>query len=219
MTDIHAGLGISQIQRLDEFVSLRHEIADRYHSELSSLPITIPFQALGMYSSFHLYPIRVNQSNPAGHNVKYMMRFVEMESLQICITFLFIDNHITKILGSSLATSPKLNYFIAVISFPIYTTLSISDQQHVVQHSFKGALYLIFLLIYARDLACVHLRQDSKSWRIVYERIPYQSTAYLSSLIDYHWNIREAMVGTGMISHVLFFLIKTQLLCGQLRFH
>ena len=57
MTDIQAVLGISQIQRLDEFVNLRHEIADRYYSELSSLPITMPHQALGMYSSFHLYPI------------------------------------------------------------------------------------------------------------------------------------------------------------------
>ena len=60
MTDIQAALGLSQMRRLDEFVSLRHEIAKRYVSELSPLPITIPHQAFRTYSSYHLYPIRVN---------------------------------------------------------------------------------------------------------------------------------------------------------------
>jgi dTDP-4-amino-4,6-dideoxygalactose transaminase len=59
MTDIQAALGLGQMQRLDEFVRRRHEIAERYDVELSSLPITTPHQATGTYSSYHLYPIRV----------------------------------------------------------------------------------------------------------------------------------------------------------------
>lgn len=59
MTDVQAALGLSQIQRLDEFVSRRHEIAEWYDAELSTLPITTPRQASGTYSSYHLYPIRV----------------------------------------------------------------------------------------------------------------------------------------------------------------
>lgn len=62
MTDIQAALGLSQMQRLDEFVSRRHEIAERYDAELRSLPITTPHQALGTYSSYHLYPIRVSEA-------------------------------------------------------------------------------------------------------------------------------------------------------------
>lgn len=60
MTDIQAALGLSQMQRLDEFVSRRHEIAERYDSELRSLPITTPHQASDTYSSYHLYPIRIS---------------------------------------------------------------------------------------------------------------------------------------------------------------
>ena len=61
MTDIQAALGLSQMQRLDEFVSLRHEIADRYDASLSLLPIITPYQKPGTYSSYHLYPIRVSE--------------------------------------------------------------------------------------------------------------------------------------------------------------
>ena len=62
MTDIQAALGLSQMQRLDEFVSRRHEIAERYDAELRSLSITTPHQASGTYSSYHLYPIRVSET-------------------------------------------------------------------------------------------------------------------------------------------------------------
>jgi UDP-4-amino-4,6-dideoxy-N-acetyl-beta-L-altrosamine transaminase len=62
MTDIQAALGLSQMQRLDEFVSRRHEIAERYDAELRSLRITTPHQASGTDSSYHLYPIRVSEA-------------------------------------------------------------------------------------------------------------------------------------------------------------
>ena len=61
MTDIQAALGWSQMQRLTEFVRYRHSIANRYDQELKSLPIITPYQANGTYSSYHLYPIRINE--------------------------------------------------------------------------------------------------------------------------------------------------------------
>ncbi len=59
MTDIHAALGLSQMRRLDEFVSKRHTIADRYEVLLSDLPLTRPWQHSDGYSAFHLYLIRL----------------------------------------------------------------------------------------------------------------------------------------------------------------
>jgi len=59
MTDIHAALGLSQMRRLDEFVSKRHAIADRYEVLLADLPLTRPWQHSDGYSAFHLYLIRL----------------------------------------------------------------------------------------------------------------------------------------------------------------
>ena len=60
MTDIAAALGVSQMQRIDEFVAKRHAIAERYDRLLSSLPVTMPAQHPDSYSSFHLYVMRLN---------------------------------------------------------------------------------------------------------------------------------------------------------------
>ena len=59
MTDIQAALGLSQMQRLDEFMTKRHAIAKRYEHLLSSLPVLTPWQHLDSYSSYHLYVIRL----------------------------------------------------------------------------------------------------------------------------------------------------------------
>ncbi|MGH8671325.1 MAG: UDP-4-amino-4,6-dideoxy-N-acetyl-beta-L-altrosamine transaminase, partial [Burkholderiales bacterium] len=42
MTDIQAALGSSQMRRLDEFVTRRHHLADRYDQALQHLPLTLP---------------------------------------------------------------------------------------------------------------------------------------------------------------------------------
>ncbi len=57
MTDVHAALGLSQLSRLDEIVSRRHEMAARYDDELTGLPITLPYQLPEARSALHLYPI------------------------------------------------------------------------------------------------------------------------------------------------------------------
>lgn len=59
MTDIHAALGLSQMQRLNEFVGKRHAIAKRYEEHLAELPVINPWQHSDSYSGFHLYVIRL----------------------------------------------------------------------------------------------------------------------------------------------------------------
>ena len=68
MTDLQAALGLSQMHRLDEFVTQRHAIAKRYDQVLSNLPVITPWQHADGYSAFHLYVIRlrlneINQSH------------------------------------------------------------------------------------------------------------------------------------------------------------
>ncbi len=57
LTDIQAALGLSQIQRLDQFVSRRQEIFDRYQKALQDLPLQCPITQT--QSSHHLYVVRL----------------------------------------------------------------------------------------------------------------------------------------------------------------
>ncbi len=63
MTDILAALGLSQMQRLDDFVTARHAIADRYEEWLDGLPIVRPYQQPDARSSYHLYVIRLKPAD------------------------------------------------------------------------------------------------------------------------------------------------------------
>jgi UDP-4-amino-4,6-dideoxy-N-acetyl-beta-L-altrosamine transaminase len=59
MTELQAALGLSQLQRLGEFVSRRKELAQRYDQLLADLPVTKPWQNPDCDSAWHLYVIRL----------------------------------------------------------------------------------------------------------------------------------------------------------------
>lgn len=61
ISDIHAALGLSQLCKLDRFVSKRREIADCYRTAYADNPwFTTPPERSYARSSYHLYPIRLS---------------------------------------------------------------------------------------------------------------------------------------------------------------
>lgn len=64
LTDFQSALGLSQLARLDEFVSERNKIAAEYSKKISQDWITKPSVLPGRTSSFHLYIVRVKESAP-----------------------------------------------------------------------------------------------------------------------------------------------------------
>lgn len=59
MTELQAALGYSQMERLDQFVARRHQLANRYDNLFVDLPVTTPWQHPDSYSGLHLYVIRL----------------------------------------------------------------------------------------------------------------------------------------------------------------
>jgi UDP-4-amino-4,6-dideoxy-N-acetyl-beta-L-altrosamine transaminase len=60
MTDIQAALGSSQINRIDKFITKRHQIAKFYDEAFAGNDfITTPYQTNVSYSSYHLYIIQL----------------------------------------------------------------------------------------------------------------------------------------------------------------
>lgn len=60
MTDIHAALGLSQLTKVDRFISRRNELADRYRDLLTELPVGLPPAAPdGALHGYHIFPVQV----------------------------------------------------------------------------------------------------------------------------------------------------------------
>lgn len=60
LTDVQAALGLSQLGKLDRFISRRNEIAERYREALADLPIELPPAApRGFVHGYHLFAVVV----------------------------------------------------------------------------------------------------------------------------------------------------------------
>lgn len=62
MTDIQAALGISQLNRREQYVERRNALARRYTERLRGLPLQLPLVRQENVSAFHLYVVRLEAS-------------------------------------------------------------------------------------------------------------------------------------------------------------
>ncbi|NTW68468.1 MAG: UDP-4-amino-4,6-dideoxy-N-acetyl-beta-L-altrosamine transaminase [Chlorobiaceae bacterium] len=134
MTDLQAALGLSQMQRLDEFVSRRHLIARRYDQLLPELPLVTPWQHADSYSSYHLYVIRLK----AGETKKTHKEFYKaLHAAGIGANVHYIPVYrqpYYEQMGFKAGYCPEAEqYYSEVISIPIYPGLTVAQQDHVVQ--------------------------------------------------------------------------------------
>ena len=126
MTDIQAALGLSQLQKLDTFVSKRQELAQTYDQALQNLcPQHVPDYTL---SSRHLYPVQVS-SNRQRHV------HTSLKTRGIAANLHYIPIHLHPYyqkLGFKRGDFPASEaYFERALTLPLYPDLT-GDQQDVV---------------------------------------------------------------------------------------
>lgn len=141
MTELQAALGVSQMQRLDEFVSKRHILAKRYDSLLADLPVVVPWQHQDSYSGLHLYVIRLSLDKI---QKTHKQVFEKLRELGIGVNLHYIPVHTQPYyqdLGFNTGDFPEAEkYYTEAISLPMFHKLSF-EQQDVVVESLKKALY------------------------------------------------------------------------------
>ncbi|MGI9343054.1 MAG: UDP-4-amino-4,6-dideoxy-N-acetyl-beta-L-altrosamine transaminase [Gammaproteobacteria bacterium] len=133
MTDVHAALGASQIARLDDYVTRRHELARRYDALLAELPLTTPHLDPNAYSSFHLYVIRLRRDEAARTHREV---FEALRDDGIGVNLHYIPVHrqpYMRALGLAFDDLAEADaYYEEAISLPLYPTLTEADQDRVV---------------------------------------------------------------------------------------
>ena len=133
MTDIQAALGISQMQRIDEFVTQRHRLAVRYDKALADLPIHLPFTHKNAYSSFHLYVIRLDTEI-----IKRNRReiFERLRNAGIGVNVHYIPVHTQpyyRQMGFRMGDFPASEvYYQEAMSLPLFPGLSKKQQDQIV---------------------------------------------------------------------------------------
>ena len=134
MTDIQAALGISQINRLDEFVIRRRILAKQYDEQLSGLPVIYPWQDTNGMSARHLYPILIDtrESETDRRSV-----FKQLQGNGIGVGVHYIPVHLQpyyRKFGFNLGDFPNAEwYYSKEISLPLYYDLSNEQQEFVVE--------------------------------------------------------------------------------------
>ena len=134
MTDIHAALGLSQLGRLDKFVSERHAIAERYGQLLSKSQIKLPQQDPQSRSAWHLYIVRVPESSG---DLNRDAAFENLRSGGVGVNLHYIPVYrqpYYERMGFQKKDYPNAeSYYSEAISLPIYPGLTVEEQKVVVR--------------------------------------------------------------------------------------
>ena len=134
MTEIQGALGLSQMNRLDEYIKRRHDIANFYNESLSELPLQIPKQFKDSFSSFHLYVIRLNLSMIESSH-KDIFESLRKDNILVNLHYMpvYLHPYYKNNLGFKSGHCPEAEkYYAEAISIPIFPTLSDEDQLDVV---------------------------------------------------------------------------------------
>jgi dTDP-4-amino-4,6-dideoxygalactose transaminase len=133
MTDIQAALGLSQLQRLDDYVAKRHAIAQRYDESLATLPVTTPWQHDVGYSARHLYVIRLNLSH-IKKTQRQIYKLLHAAEIIVNLHYIPVYRHpYFEKMGFKAGYCPEAErYFGEALSIPVFPTLENSQQDQVV---------------------------------------------------------------------------------------
>jgi len=134
MTDMQAALGSSQLQRLDEFISIRHKIADSYDTSLENSAFTLPYQNEFSYSSYHLYVVRLKVvSNMRSH--REVVEFLRNSGIGVNLHYIPVYHHpYYKKLGFERGYCKNAElYYSQAISIPMFPALNSKDQKTVIE--------------------------------------------------------------------------------------
>ncbi|MFC4403915.1 UDP-4-amino-4,6-dideoxy-N-acetyl-beta-L-altrosamine transaminase [Gracilibacillus xinjiangensis] len=132
MTDIQAGLGISQLEKLDHFLDKRRIYARKYSEAFQSTPfLTPPYQHPETNSSWHLYVIKLDQSL----NRKELFSKLQEANIGVNVHYIPVYLHpYYQQLGYRRGICPEAEkLYEAMITLPLFPKMTENDVDDVIE--------------------------------------------------------------------------------------
>ena len=134
LTDLQAALGLSQLQRIDRFITRRRYLAARYDKLLENAPLVLPWQHSEGESAFHLYPVvlKLDQLSVGREKI-----YNELRDSGIGVNVHYIPVHLQpyyRKFGFSVGDYPCAeSYYEAALTIPLFQSMTDTQQDEVVK--------------------------------------------------------------------------------------
>jgi UDP-4-amino-4,6-dideoxy-N-acetyl-beta-L-altrosamine transaminase len=133
ITDMQAALGLSQLNKLDGFLTRRRQLVARYQALLADLPLTLPTPQPEAESAWHLYVVRL-QTERLQHSHRQI--FEGLRAAGIGVNVHYIPVHLQpyyRDLGFAAGDFPQAEaYYAQAISLPLFPAMTDEQQDFVV---------------------------------------------------------------------------------------
>jgi UDP-4-amino-4,6-dideoxy-N-acetyl-beta-L-altrosamine transaminase len=136
ITDFQAALGLSQLKKLDGFISRRRELAsnyDRLFSTLAADEMKPLFKERSGENAFHLYPLEIDFKRLGKTRTEVFLNLRENEiGVQVHYIPLDIQPYFQKSdRVHAFETTHSHSFYASTLSIPLYPTMTEADQKHV----------------------------------------------------------------------------------------
>lgn len=135
VTDFQAALGLSQLQRIDQFIAKRHELVKTYRHLLRDTPyIQLFTDKYDAHTAFHLFVVQIDFDY---YNTSRAFVVSQLQSYGIGTQVHYIPMYkhpfFMRQSGDISAFFPNMEgYYAQALSLPLYYDLSIQDVEYVV---------------------------------------------------------------------------------------
>jgi len=137
MTDIQCALGLSQLSKLDSFISRRIELVKRY-DEAFHTTLVKPLYTYDCKSSYHLYVVRVNFSK-LNLSKEELFNKLREQSIGIQLHYIPINKQpYYQTLGYGDEYTPVMDkYYEECFSLPIFPKMTDDEQAYIIKTLFE----------------------------------------------------------------------------------